>query len=923
MEDISALFEKHTVKEIQEIEKKTRLLIEKRKEDLRQMVGERYRDLLDAADAIAEMKNTVENVTKHIKSIEDISGNLHKNRIASNHHGHNTGRDFVKLNNCYEISAQAKLLMDIPEMVWQCVERADLLSASRLVSLAHHVYTQLESQVSCVYPVGHLVVKLLPLLHHQWAIMKHFQSVILQEADRVIRFPIPTSDRIVAEALCAILLLRDTTPRQVFADFLLARMSAIQDYLHPSRHGSTLKDQMCSVVRLLQDTLYFVDIFFYPSNSSDSSDNCGGVLKIVKQVLQESPHKALLSGLDSPLYRHLPQSINEFRPTLKSEATFVAADYLQENCHHWLETVASNLTAGVNHLLTYVNSVKNLVTLREAVETTLTVENYGRQWSEVCSRLLNRDLTVWETLFSPIFVKRVQCLVKSGMDKMLQSMKQPLQQSINDKTSMFQCESASFLWSESAGDVPINLNWNSSKPRERGNLSMKVKGFTLTIQSLCASVDGKLKYILEDVGLYLRYDAESDKLSSESSEIQLFIQSSFVEAIKMLLEYEEQQLVPLNKDDNSYISNVLMIAKLSLALGELCPYLESGVEGNLSRVENTNVLAYGIVLGTKPSRKAQENSSWSKLKEYLLDHSLRMFRIWKDTICKDFGEQCRNLLSTCLAKMIRSMPQWDVVSINEESEEGTTVKSTISVPMQPSCTMMTTLYNVCQAINKVGGHTVPRPILNEIHSEFLNEIVKAYETFIDDVEPKNKQISQSYSLQILFDIRFVASLTDSRCFTERIQSICEKLESFVDPFDLDVFSPYLQNHLRRCVKRCAVVLGLLVNPDRVLSFTASSTFGGSRAAHVGGSQQEPHNVLPLSIGGHSRFSLLPIASTTSVKSLSSGKDDGSPSTRVMSDKGGRSNTEIRQRSLSPGPMGSTKSVSSSFFGAMSSSWFGS
>lgn len=52
--------------------------------------------------------------------------------------------------------------------------------------------------------------------------------------------------------------------------------------------------------------------------------------------------------------------------------------------------------------------------------------------------------------------------------------------------------------------------------------------------------------------------------------------------------------------------------------------------------------------------------------------------------------------------------QWDLIEIEEEGEEGETVKSTISVPMQPSWQMESLLYNICWEIHKVGGHIMPR-----------------------------------------------------------------------------------------------------------------------------------------------------------------------------------------------------------------------
>lgn len=55
--DVDTLFERHSVQEIEQIEKMLQTEVEKKKEELRTMVGECYRDLLKAADTIAQMKD--------------------------------------------------------------------------------------------------------------------------------------------------------------------------------------------------------------------------------------------------------------------------------------------------------------------------------------------------------------------------------------------------------------------------------------------------------------------------------------------------------------------------------------------------------------------------------------------------------------------------------------------------------------------------------------------------------------------------------------------------------------------------------------------------------------------------------------------------------------------------------------------------
>ncbi|XP_052357636.1 conserved oligomeric Golgi complex subunit 1-like, partial [Oncorhynchus keta] len=73
--DPTVLFERYNTEEIRGIERNVRGEIEHKKEELRQMVGERYRDLIDAADTIGEMRQCSESV---VTSIQDMHRYCHK-----------------------------------------------------------------------------------------------------------------------------------------------------------------------------------------------------------------------------------------------------------------------------------------------------------------------------------------------------------------------------------------------------------------------------------------------------------------------------------------------------------------------------------------------------------------------------------------------------------------------------------------------------------------------------------------------------------------------------------------------------------------------------------------------------------------------------------------------------------------------------
>ena len=70
IKDPWVLFERYNTEEIRRIERKVRGEIEQKKEELRQMVGERYRDLIDAADTIGEMRQCSQSV---VLSIQDMN----------------------------------------------------------------------------------------------------------------------------------------------------------------------------------------------------------------------------------------------------------------------------------------------------------------------------------------------------------------------------------------------------------------------------------------------------------------------------------------------------------------------------------------------------------------------------------------------------------------------------------------------------------------------------------------------------------------------------------------------------------------------------------------------------------------------------------------------------------------------------------
>lgn len=76
LRDPAALFETHGAEEIRGLERQVRAEIEHKKEELRQMVGERYRDLIEAADTIGQMRRCAEGLVDAVKATDQYCSRL-------------------------------------------------------------------------------------------------------------------------------------------------------------------------------------------------------------------------------------------------------------------------------------------------------------------------------------------------------------------------------------------------------------------------------------------------------------------------------------------------------------------------------------------------------------------------------------------------------------------------------------------------------------------------------------------------------------------------------------------------------------------------------------------------------------------------------------------------------------------------------
>ncbi|KAH1182755.1 hypothetical protein KIL84_004247 [Mauremys mutica] len=908
--EAAALFEAHTTAELREVERRLRAGIEQKREELRQMVGERYRDLIEAADTIAEMRLSAEHLLGAVRGLQ---------RGAPGPRGARGGEGPQTMlhsqEKFYSTGAQIKLLLEIPEKIWSAMEASQYLRATHLYLLCCHLHSllQLDSSSSRYSPI----LARFPILVRQVAAASHFRSTILHESKSLLKCQ-AVSDQAVAEALCSIMLLEDSSPRQALTDFLLARKSAVQQLLNQPHHGAGIKAQVCSLMELLTTTLYQAHALFYTlpeGELSDPSLPCSLLFSMLETTTGQDPAGKGIKVLKEEMklsswFKYLPLSIVEFQPTLRTLAHPISQDYLRETLQKWINMCNEDIRSGLVILLGYVKSLKGLAGIRDAVWELLTSESMSQNWDTVCHRLLDKPISFWEDLLRQLFLDRLQTLMKEGFDSISSSSKQLLilalqELEVKSSTSapskhiQFEHNMALFLWSESPSDMPSDAAWVNVANRSqfaKSGLSMKAQALTPCVQSFCSALDSKLKAKVDDLLSYLPSDSPTPKeilgVQSRNSAFDRYADAGMVEellrdhcitciqyvlgCVREELQSAEDKLKG-HRDalNDAKLNAVLFMARLCQSLGELCPHLKQCILGKSGSTEN-------VMKETRSSKKlgkgkAQEvnpmQAKWQEVKEQLLQQSLFAYQIWSSAVIKVLVHSfTKTLLLDKAGSILATATNWDEIEIQEETEMGTSVTSKIRLPVQPSWYVQCLLFGLCQEVNRVGGHALPKRTLQLLLKTCLAEVLAGYEKLVEEKQEKKEgtfPVTQNRALQLLYDLRYLnivltakseEAKTSRSKQDSRIEKVTDFLEANIDPFDLDVFTPHLNSSLNRLVQRTSVLFGLLTGAENQYTNRSNNL-----------SSQEPHNILPLA-SSQIRFGLLPLSMSSSRKTKSAVKN---------------------------------------------------
>ncbi|KAJ6357431.1 hypothetical protein OIU78_005312 [Salix suchowensis] len=852
--DAESLFRTKTTSEIRNVESATRQQIEEKKEELRQLVGNRYRDLIDSADSIVRMKSYCESISRNIASIHTNIRSLSASSLSET--PKLTSPNSTR-GNSYGIACRVKYLVDTPENIWGCLDEFMFLEAAARYTRAKHVQSKLMNR-----DYNQILLNF-PLLQHQWQIVESFKVQISQKSRERL------SDQGLkiggyADALAAAAVIDELEPDQVLGLFLDSRKSWILQKIGGVGGVDVKNDNVSAevVVFLFCEGLKIIQV------------SVGQVGELFLQVLNDMPlfYKVILgSPPASQLFGGIPNPDEEvrlwklFREKLESVNAALDKEYIARTCLTWLRDCGGQIVSKINgkFLIDAVATGGELAVaekmIRETMDSKQVLEGslewlksvFGSEielpWSRTRELVLEDDSDLWDEIFEGGGVWFIEPNTKkSGLG--------PGHKASPEENDFHSCLSA--------------------------YLAPEVSRIRDAVDSCCQSV-------LDDLLSFL----ESPKAALRIKDLAPFLQEKCYESISTILTELKKELDSLyaamgNANNVGQCVPPSIVVEKSLYIGRLLFAFQNhskhipvilgsprfwakdtmaAVFDKLPSVLRQSRFANEYPIPDSPGRqsptssKRQSSSATAALRGANESASPKLEELGR--IMKDLCIRAHNLwiswlsdeLSAILARDLGKddglsattpLRGWEETVVKQEQSEESQAEMKISLPSMPSLYIISFLFRACEEIHRIGGHVLDKSILQKFASRLLEKVIEIYEDFLSSRESHQSQVSEKGALQILLDLRFSADvLSGGDCnineeisrnpkvkvpfrrkqdqsqmksvSRERVDGLINRFSQRLDPIDWLTYEPYLWENERQSYLRHAVLFGFFVQLNRM------------------------------------------------------------------------------------------------------------
>lgn len=539
------------------MEAQTKKEIDEKKEELRQLVGKSYRDLIESADSIISMKSSCESIESNLSAIESAVDSLSSSENPSLSSNLNSAR--VKI---YGIACRVKYLVDTPESIWGCLDESMLLEASGRYLRAKEVH----GLVAAASGVADLdVLAKFPLLKHQWQIVESFKAQISQKSrERLMDRDLTVGS--YADALSAVATIDDLNSEQVLTLFLDSRRSWISQKLaslvtdNGSSSSSSSALVLCDVMRIIRASLGQVgELFLQALNDMPL---------FYKLVLGSPPGTQLFGGIPNP--EEEVRLWKSHMEKLESVMVLLEKEYVAKSCSSWLmgccEEIFGEMANG-KRLVDSIRSGEELASAQKLVREALdgrdgleqSLEQWLRSvfgsdiespWNQIGGLLLKEGKDILEDRLEEAFVRRMKEIVDSGFNNLTQdiNVRDSIEAIVPDDENDFQSylkkhSTGGGVWFSEPNHKKTTLGYSFKPTADENHFRNCLNAyFGPEVSRIRDAVDAKCGGIMEDLLCFV----ESHNSTLRLKKLAPYLQDNCFRTIAVILKGLEDELEKLS-----------------------------------------------------------------------------------------------------------------------------------------------------------------------------------------------------------------------------------------------------------------------------------------------------------------------------------------------------------------------------------------
>ncbi|KAA3453157.1 conserved oligomeric Golgi complex subunit 1-like [Gossypium australe] len=904
--DAESLFRANPISEIRNVESTTNKQIQDKKEELRQLVGTRYRDLIDSADSILHMKSASESISSNISSLHRCIRSLSVSDLEPSPKLQSSPNNTARLR-IYGIACRVKYLVDTPENIWGCLDESMFLEAAARYIRAKHVHSNL------MLPDGdldHSILSNFPLLQHQWQIVDSFKVQISQRSrERLLDRGLSVAA--YADALAAVAVIDELDPEQVLGLFLEARKTWILHTLTASAGNanatsSTAISAFCDVLSIIQVTVAQVGELFLHVMSD--------MPLFYKVILGSPPASQLFGGIPNPddeirLWK-------SFRDKLESVTVMLHKTFISGTCWSWLRDCGARITSKINgrYLIDGISSGQDLRAAEKSIRLTMESKEvlqgslewlksvFGSDielpWNRIRELVLEGDSDLWDEIFEDAFARRMKMIIDSGFEDLtravnvsgvIHTIAATAGEKIVSETYLTRSSTGGRVWFTEPNNCKKAgpLLGNRAVPEEDNLQNCLNAYFGPEVSRIRDQVDGLCQSVLEDLLSFL----ESSKVSVRLKDLVPYLQDKCYESLSTIMKELKTELDILytaigsehNEGDSMpppiIVEISLFIGRLLFAfenhskhipviLGSPSFWVKYTAPANFEKLPSllwqskaVNSSSFSDSLGRQMLTSSQRQSSYATAALLGANESAspKLDDLWKV-----MRELCVRAYSLWMSWLSDELSGWEEIVVKQEQSDEGSSEMKISLPSMPS------LY-----------------------------VISIYENFLSTREASGAQLSEKGILQVLLDIRFAADVLSGGDFNvneelsrkpkskssfrrkdqaqtksvvrDAVDGLIYSLSQKLDPIDWLTYEPYLWENEKQSYLRHAVLFGFFVQLNRMYTDTVQKLPTNSES-----------NIMRCSVVP--RFKYLPI----SAPALSSRGNNGKPIMAASNDVTSRS-----------------------------------